>query len=360
MLRQAALTPPGFPLSLEPDALWRKAASLFGTDPTPGASAPHPEPTALPRTPLPLPGPEMREACYGSLTWLDIPHPTEQDLAYLQARYDFHPLDFEDLESRSQRPKLDEYDDYLFIILHFPVFDKQQRVTKPSELYMFVGPDYLVTIHKGKIWPLERFFEGVQGSEKLQAEAMGKGSGYLLYCVIDKLVDNFFPIAYKIERNVQRVEEKIFEQGGRETVEEISIVRRDIVACRRIVKPQLPVISKLERIKNRIIPEDLDIYFSDIGDALARIWDSLEDQKGIIESLNDTHDSLTSHRTNEIIRALTVISVIMLPLTLISGLYGMNVHLPMAHSPFAFWGVVVAMVLVTTGMLGYFRLKRWV
>lgn len=297
---------------------------------------------------------------FQGLTWINIPQPTSEDLAYLEEHFPFHPLDFEDLVSRSQRPKLDEYDDYLFLIVHFPFFDKQLRVTRPSELHMFVGSDYLITIHKGKIWPIDRFFEVAQGSEKVQEDTMGMGTGYLLYSIIDKMVDNFFPVAYKIERNVQRVEERIFGDGGRETVEEISILRRDIIAYRRIVKPQIAIISRLERIKSRIIHEDLDVYFSDISDALGRIWDTLDDQKGIIEALNDTYDSLMSHRTNEIIRTLTVLSVMMLPLTLISGIYGMNVDLPFGHHAFAFFGVMLMMLGVTASMLTFFRSKHWI
>lgn len=302
----------------------------------------------------------IRSLTYGPLTWIDMPQPTLADILYLQEHYPFHPLDFEDLLSKSQRPKLDEYDDYLFLVLQFPVFNKQLQVTQASEIDVFVGSNFLITIHKGKVWPLARFFEACESSDNLLKDNLGQGPGYLLYRIIDKLVDNFFPVAYKIERNVEQVEEQIFDQGGRKTVEEISLLRRDIIAYRRIVKPQIPVISRLEYIKNRLIDEDLDVYFSDIGDDLARIWDTLEDQKGIIEALNDTHNSLISHRTNEVIRALTVISVIMLPLTLISGIYGMNVSLPLAEHTLAFEFILAAMLIVASVMLAMFRWRRWI
>ncbi|MBC7541574.1 MAG: magnesium/cobalt transporter CorA [Candidatus Sericytochromatia bacterium] len=301
----------------------------------------------------------LQSITYNSLTWIDMPQPTAQDVAYLQEHFPFHPLDFEDLVSGRQRPKIDEYDDYLFVVLDFPVFDKGTRVTKASEIDIFVGANFLITIHKGKVWPLDRLFEACEGSTNLQAENMGKGSGFLLYRIIDKLVDNFFPVAYKIERNVQDIEDAVFADGGRQTVEEISLLRRDIIAYRRIVKPLVPVIARLEFIKGRLIGDELEVYFSDIGDALARIWDTLEDQKGIIEALNDTYDSLTSHRTNEVIRGLTVISVIMLPLTLVSGIYGMNVKLPFDHHPLAFELVLLAMFTVAAAMILMFRHKRW-
>lgn len=304
--------------------------------------------------------PGLRSVEHGGLTWINVSQPTRDDLEYLQDHFEFHPLDFEDLLSKVQRPKLDEYDDYLFMVLHFPVFDKRMRVTQPNEVNLFVGKDFLITICKGKVWPIERFFEACEGSEKLKAETMTEGTGYLLYRIIDKLVDNCMPLAYKIERNVQEVEDQIFNGAGRETVQEISILRRDIIACRRIIKPMIPVISRLEYLKSRLTGEELEVYFSDIGDALARIWDTLEDQKGIIEALNDTYNSLTTHRTNEVIRALTVMSVLMLPLTLVSGIYGMNVPLPFERSAFAFVGILGMMLCVAMGMLAVFRHKRWI
>jgi magnesium transporter len=200
----------------------------------------------------------------------------------------------------------------------------------------------------------------VASSERLQADNLGNGPGYLLYRLIDKLVDNCFPLVYKIERNVGEVEAKIFESKTRETVFELSVIRRDIIAFRRIIKPQIPVISRLEYLKSRIINEDLEIYFSDISDHLGKIWDSLEDLKTITESLNDTHTSLTSYQTSEVMKVLTTISVIMLPLTLVSGIYGMNIDLPFAHHRHAFAFVMGAMATVAAGMLAVFRLQRWI
>lgn len=292
--------------------------------------------------------------------WMDILEPTVDDLNFLQEEYQFHPLDLEDLIDRTQRPKLEEYDEYLFLILHFPLFDRRLRVTQPAELYIFVGENYLITIHDGVIPPLQRLFAAAEAAESKREDLMTLGTGYLLYKVLDNLVDNFFPVAYKIEHNIEKIEFDILEEGGARLVEELSIQRRDIIAFRRIIKPQMAVISRLEKVKSRLIPEDLDLYFSDIGDALARLWDIIEDQKGVLDTLNDTHNSLVQHRTNDVIKVLTVISVIMLPLTLISGLYGMNIKLPLERQPFAFEAVLLMMVAVATAMLGYFRYKRWI
>lgn len=293
--------------------------------------------------------------------WMNILEPTVDDLNFLQEEYQFHPLDLEDLIDRTQRPKLEEYDEYLFLIVHFPRFDRRLRVTTPAELYIFVGETYLITIQDVAIAPLQRLFEMSQQSEVKRADNLDFGIGYLLYKVLDNLVDNFFPVAYKIEHNIEKIEGEILEdEGSRRMVEEISILRRDIIAFRRIIKPQIMLISRLENIKSRLISEDLDLYFSDIGDGLGRIWDVIEDQKGVLETLNDTYNSLAQHRTNEVIKVLTVISVIMLPLTLISGLYGMNVSLPLEKHAFAFEAVLATMVFVAVSMMAYFRYKKWV
>lgn len=293
--------------------------------------------------------------------WMNIVDPTVDDLNFLQEEYQFHPLDIEDIIDRTQRPKLEEYDEYLFLIVHFPRFDRRLRVTTPAELYVFVGENYLITIQDGPILPLQRLFEGTQQSEEKRTDILDFGIGYLLYKVLDNLIDNFFPVAYKIEHNIEKIEGQILEEeGNRRMVEEISILRRDIIAFRRIIKPQILLISRLENIKSRLIPEDLDLYFSDIGDALARIWDMMEDHKGVLETLNDTYNSLTQHRTNDVIKVLTVISVIMMPLTLVSGIYGMNISLPFERNPLAFEIVLFTMVVVATSMLAYFRYKKWI
>lgn len=302
----------------------------------------------------------VRTTAHGGMRWLDLTRPTAAEVEALREEFGFHPLDIEDVLGALQRPKLDEYDDYLFLVLHFPVFDSARQVTTASEVNLFIGPDYLVTLHPGDLWPIGKLFEQVSTSERLCAEHLGSGPGYLLYKLLDKLVDNGFPIVYKMERNVQAVETKIFEARVRETVFELSTIRRDIIAFRRVIKPLLPVVARLEYLKTRMINEDHEVYFSDISDALGKIWDSLEDLKTITESLNDAHMTLTSHQTSEVMKLLTLINVILLPLTLISGIYGMNIALPFAHSPWAFTGVVGSMLAVVGAMLAFFRWRRWV
>ncbi len=297
---------------------------------------------------------------HGKITWVNVERPTRDEIEWLRQNYPFHPLHLDDCLSKIQRPKIDEEDQYLFIVLHFPVFNKMARVTVASEVDVFVGPDYFVTSHAGDLKPLRRLFQECQGNPARRQELMGRSTGYLLYQVVDRLVDYCFPILNKIDANIEAVEDTIFEEDVRQTVRDISVIRRDIINFRRIIKPQIPVIASLEHKQTPFLQEDLEAYFGDIADHVAKIWDILEDYKEVIEGLADTNDSLTSHRLNEIIKILTTISVVILPMTLVTGIYGMNILLPVQEDPMAFALVMGVMLVIAVGMLAYFRRRGWV
>lgn len=302
----------------------------------------------------------LQSARHGKITWVNIERPTKDEIEWLRQNYRFHPLHLDDCLSKIQRPKIDEQEDYLFIVLHFPVFNKMARVTVASEVDIFIGPDYFVTVHAGDIKPLRRMFLECVGNPNVRQELMGRSSGYLLYRVVDRLVDYCFPILNKIDNNIEAVEDTIFEEDVRQTVRDISVIRRDIINFRRIIKPQIPVIASLEHKEMPFLQEDLEDYFGDIADHVAKIWDILEDYKEVVEGLADTNDSLTSYRLNEVMKTLTTISVIILPMTLVSGIYGMNIPLPVQEDPTAFAIIMGVMLFIAVAMLGYFRKKKWV
>jgi magnesium transporter len=297
---------------------------------------------------------------HGRVTWVNIEKPTPEDMTYLRERYPFHPLDLEDCLSRLERPKIDEYDDYLFIIMQFPVFDDARRVSRPSEVDMFIGAGYLVTVHDGNLWPIAKFFDGCQAEEQLRQEHMGRGASRLLHDVVDRLVDYCFPILYKVDANIQEIEEDIFTEDVKGVVQEISWVRRDIIALQRIVKPQIAIVANLEHKDRPFIREELDVYFGDVLDHLYKAWDMLEDHRDVIEGLSDTANTLTTYRINEVMKILTIISVIMLPLTLLSGIYGMNIALPLANYPLSFLLILLLMAVIAGGMILYFRKRHWI
>jgi magnesium transporter len=289
------------------------------------------------------------------LRWVNIERPRPADRAWLEEQFEFHPLDYEDVFSRNQRPKVDEYDDYLFIVLHFPRYDKQVRRLNAAELDLFVGPDFLITLPNEPLQPVEFLFERCRSSEELRDQLFSKGPGYLLYKIVDDCVDACFPMLRKMGNKLEQIEQDIFEGRSEDIVRDISNVKQEIINFRKIIRPQRAAFRDLERTKQRYIADDLDIYFDDINDASERIWDMLENFKEVIEGLESTNESVLAHRNTQVLRVLTAFSVIMLPLTLIASIFGMNVTVPGEGQIEAFWLILGLMVTVLSGMLLYFK-----
>jgi magnesium transporter len=301
--------------------------------------------------------PDIVEA--SGLRWINIERPRQSDRAWLEAMFGFHPLDFEDVYSRNQRPKVDVYDEYLFIVLQFPVYDKESNRLITSEVDLFVGPDFVVTLPNESFPPLAAMFERYRTNDDLRETTFSKGSGYLLYKIVDSGVDASFPMLRKLGLKLERLEDDIFEGRSREIVRDLSNVKQEIINFRKIVRPQRTSLHDLEQAKQRYFGEELDIYFDDITDAAERIWDILENYREVIDGLESSNESVLSHRLNDSIRVLTAVSVILLPLTLIASVFGMNVHLPLQDDPIGFWLVMLGMAGVLVSMVLYFRRRGW-
>jgi len=293
------------------------------------------------------------------LRWINIERPRAVDQAWLEERFEFHPLDYEDVLSRNQRPKVDEYDEYLFIVLHFPRYDKNVGRLNAAELDLFVGPDFLITLPNEPLQPVEYLFERCRTNEETREELFSKGPGYLLYKIVDANVDASFPMLRKMGNKLERVEDAIFEGESDRVVRDLSNAKQEIINFRKIVRPQRAAFRDLERTKTRYIADDLDIYFDDINDASERVWDLLENYKEVVEALESTNESVLSHRVNDSLRILTAFSVIMLPLTLIASIFGMNVRVPGQDQIEGFWIVIGVLVATLVGTLGYFRYRGW-
>jgi len=303
----------------------------------------------------------LESLAWGDLTWINIEKPTERETEYLAQNYPFHPLDLDDCLSRIQRPKIDEYKDYLFLVFHFPVFNKEARATASSQVSVFIGKSYLITLHKGELKPLVKLFRECQIDEESRQENFSHGSGYLLYRIVDRLVDYCLPILNKIGDNIERTEDDIFATRGMpRAIEKISMLRRDVISFRRTIWPMRAVIGSLESKVRRFTDMDLSVYFGDMIDHVDKIWDGLDEYKEIIEGLNDAHDSLATNRTNEVIRMLTIIATILLPLTVVASIYGMNVPLPFQNSAYSFVFVFIIWAVVVSGMLIFFRRQHWI
>lgn len=291
--------------------------------------------------------------------WINIERPRQPDQAWLEERFDFHALDYEDVFSRNQRPKVDEYPDYLFIVVHFPRYDKKVGRLNAAELDLFVGADFLITLPNEPLQPVEYLFERCRRNPEEAEQLLSKGSGYLLYKILDSSVDACFPMLRKMGNKLETIEDQLFEGRSQDIVRDISNVKQEIINFRKIVRPQRATFRDLERTKQRYLPDDLDIYFDDLNDASERIWDMLENFKEVVQALEETNESVISHRVNDVLRILTVFSVILLPLTLIASIFGMNVKVPGEGDTTAFFLVLGGMLAALLAMLAYFRHRRF-
>jgi len=306
--------------------------------------------------------PRVAELSADGLTWIHLDPPIDAEIVNtLRDRFGWHPLDVEDVLSKRQRPKVDDYvdDGYLFGVLHFPAYDKNIQRLNAGELDFFIGPDYLVTISNVELLPVTRLFNRLQDDERLRDQLFTKGSGRLLYEILDDLFDYCFPILDKIAYKLDSIEDDIEDRRSEEIVTDISKAKQEIISYRKIIKPQRPALRLLERHIERFLPEELELYFDDLVDASERIWDLLDNYKEVVEALESTNESVISHRQNDVLRVLTIFSVVLLPLTLISGIFGMNVGFPGAGTHTAFWIIVGLMIATIASMVAFFKYKRW-
>lgn len=298
---------------------------------------------------------------YKSIRWLDITNPSEDDYRLLLDEYHFHPLDIEDCRGTNQRPKIDEYDDYYFLILHFPYFDKGNSFIRIREVKIFWGKDYIITVGKAH-WVVKKFFDEIQedlaeGDEETQE--MMASSDQLLYHILNRLMLETNTLVQRVGAEVDLINYDIFNRRARSIIEQISVTRRNTILLNTTFKPQLRVLHMFEggAIKGFVDPEliDMEDYWGNILDQYQKMFDSIEDYGELIEGLSQTFDSLLTNRTNDIMRVLTYFSTIMLPLTVVASLFGMNVDFPFITSTSAFWVIVGVMVAMIVALVVFFR-----
>ena len=318
-----------------------------------------PSGVASPEDEQPLEAPRVEIVEAPTLRWINIDEPRLADRQWLLENFGFHPLDLEDVASHNQRPKVDVYDDYLFLVMQFPRFDKDVGRLRAAELDIFIGPDFVITLPNDVVLPLPAMFERTRTNPDVQQQLMSRGPGYLLYQILDRCIDAGFPMLGQIGRKLRRLEDDIFEGRSFEIVRDISNAKQEIINFRSVIRPQRAVFRALERAKQQYLTDELDIYFDDLTDASERIWDVLENFKEIVEGLESSNESVISHRVNDALRVLTAFSVILLPQTLIASVFGMNVLFPGEGTREAFWVIVAAMAATMIGLVAFFRLKRW-
>lgn len=304
----------------------------------------------------------MRKTIKGKkTTWTNIQRPSQQDLNYLKKNFNIHPVVLDELINPGLRPKVEHYQDYIFMILYYPVYDREKRITTPRELNIIATKDTLITSHYELIHPLNSLFSNCQKHKEARKSYMKNGVGELLYFVLSGFWKNSLSKLQQINKRINKIQEKIFIGKEREMVFEISLVKTDIINFWIIIEPQNEIVDSLLEEGVEFFGKKISPYFSDLAGIYDQVLNTLESYKEVILALEDTNQSLLSTRINEIMKILTIFSVILLPLTLISSIWGMNfpLSLPFTNSPQGFWITMFLMSLVLGVMIVFFHKKKW-
>ncbi|MDP3965121.1 MAG: CorA family divalent cation transporter [bacterium] len=294
-----------------------------------------------------------------SLTWMHVTDPGEDDLQKLR-EYKFHPLDIQDCQPQSvQHPKMDIYRNYVFLVFHFPIYDARERKVEYLEIDAFVQHGLLVTVTKGRLDLLDRMFKSYRNLRSSK-HTVRNSAGFQLYKIMDRLYRMSTPILNEIGESVNWSEEEVYKSTPKQIAYELAITRRNIQKLYRILDPQRSVMLRLINVKKSFLPEQISIYFDDVHDYLSRSITLLENFRDSVEGVHLTNDFLMSQRINNVMKSLTIISVSLLPLTLLTGLYGMNVEgLPLADNPFGLGLVGIGLLGVILGVIFILRKKEW-
>jgi magnesium transporter len=301
-----------------------------------------------------------------NLIWIDIQKPTRKKLKILEGKYPFHELNIEDCLSKIQIPKIDKYQDHIFIILHFPTVDKD-KYSRSTQLAIFAGPNYLITVQQGELKPINERFNLCKVNEKEKETFMGSSSGYLLHSIIDLMVDDLLHVLMKLEGNLDGIEDLVFDEKVA-VARDISFLRREITTLRRVVVPLRRIVLELSKEMQRFSEEDLTDYYDDVRDHAEKVLEVLEESKETIEIFKDTDFMLSTEKSNKILSLLTILFTLSIPATVIGTYYGMNINLPGGIitgspdflGPYTSFIILLTIAIVPSSiMVCYFKKLGW-
>jgi magnesium transporter len=292
----------------------------------------------------------------GSWRWIDLTAPDEASLKLLGERFGFHPLALEDCAHADQRPKAEEYGDHLFVVTQsFQCPHDNLDELRWHELHAFLGAHYLVTVHEESIPGLDQVWKRLE----LDREPFAKGMDFVYYLLVDRLVDESFPILDRIADQLEQIEDAVVTHPDREDLAHIFSLKQRLVLMRKVLSPQRDVIGMLARRGDPRVSDKTALYFRDIYDHLARAVESIEANRDLLGNALDAYHSAMSQRTNEVMKALAILSAVFMPLTFITGFFGQNFeHLPFGSDPLMY-GMVISCFVTPIGLLMWFKSRRW-
>lgn len=305
---------------------------------------------------------KIRTIKFNREKWVDVESPDQEDLDKLRQEFDFHPLDLEDVVHPTQRSKIDKYKDYFFLILMFPVYNRQTKEIDPTEVDFFVSKDFVVTIHRGDLPPLKDLFQLCQANQSARENTFGDSTDMLLYNVLKKLHLYIYPMLDHVSLDIADIKKQIFAGEEKKMVKQILEIRRNITDFRKIMDAHEATISRLLKKGTGVyhVDDKYRDYFDDLIDYTKEIWDQLGTFKEAIEALHETNESLISFRLNDVMKILTIFSVVLLPATVITSLFGINARsMPLASHPNGFWAILGITLLASATTLAYIWRRHW-
>ena len=294
----------------------------------------------------------------GAIVWLDLVSPGPAEAALLRGTFHFHELAIEDALGETDTPKVESYDGYLYLILHgIDVTGSAHRVTT-HDTDFFIGPNFLVTVHDG----LSRTIAAMRDLCLRNDRIVGEGAAALLHRIVDSMVDSYRPEFDTLQDRIDDLEDRIFESPDRDTVRQILDLKREIASLRRVLIPQRDVVGRLARREFALVDVEIAYRFRDVYDHLVRLTDETIMFQDRSTSILEAHVSHVSNRLNEVMKVLTVVSTIFMPLTVMTGMFGMNVALPrfLGGERVQFWWILLGMLAVSGSMLWWFRRRGWI
>lgn len=292
----------------------------------------------------------------GVIRWIDLNEQCDDDLRVLKERFEFHPLALEDCLHFDQRPKLEEYGNYLFIVVHgFKALNEQATAVEPLEVHAFLGKNYLVTVHAQPLPELEVVWKRMVGDATLAR----RGADFIYYQLVDAIVDANFVLLDTISDTLDEIENSVLHQQQRKHLHEIFEMKKTLVTMRRVLSPQRDVFGLLAKRGHPCITDRTSVYFRDVYDHLVRIYESIDTGRDLLGNALDAYLSMQSQRTNEIMKRLTILSAVFLPLTFVTGFFGQNFeHLPFGNDALM-WSMIIACIAIPTSMVLWFYRSRW-
>lgn len=292
----------------------------------------------------------------GNIVWLDISDPDEHAIAIMRDKFGFHPLSIEDATREQQRPKIESYSKYYFLVF-YAIYYCEDNTIDTQQLNLFLGKNYIVSVHNGEFKQVKETIARWRAPDS----PLGNTIGALLYALLDSIVDDYFPVMDQVAEHIDELEDDIFESFDQNAIQSIFSLKRDLLHVRRVIAPERDVVNTLLRREIPVFRPEDTVYLQDVYDHIVRVSDSVDIYRDLLSSALDSFLSVQSNNLNQIVKVLTIASIVMMTNALIAGIYGMNfAYMPELQWHYGYFYALGLMIAVSLGLVLFFRHKKWI